>query len=58
MTHFESFLHHHRGVVLHDLRHDPGFGQGRNVPQLVRLVGRDLAQDATHDLAGASFRQA
>ena len=35
-----------------------GIRQGRDVPQLLVLARRDLAQDAPHDLARAGLRQA
>ena len=38
---------------INDLVHNGGVGEGGDVPQLVGLVGCNLAEDATHDLTGA-----
>ena len=43
--------------VVHQIGDDRGIGQRRHVTKLLMLVGRDLAQDATHDLAGACLGQ-
>src|SRR5471032_1500669 len=36
---------------------DAGVGQGRGITQAVQFVAGDLAQNSSHDLAGAGFRQ-
>mmetsp|Transcript_12750 Transcript_12750/g.33259 ORF Transcript_12750/g.33259 Transcript_12750/m.33259 type:complete len:277 (-) Transcript_12750:1010-1840(-) len=46
--------------VLHlgdEVRHDGRVGERRDVPELVRLAARDLAQDPAHDLATARLGQ-
>ncbi len=44
-------------VLLEDLFDHAWIGQRRNVAQLVWLIFGDLAQNATHNLAAASFGQ-
>ena len=45
-------------AVLDEIVHHRRISQRRGVAQVVQLVGRDLAQDAAHDLAGTGLGQA
>src|SRR5882762_8849452 len=50
-------LPHAVHAVVDEIIDDGRVGEGRDIAQLVVLVGGDLAQDAAHDLAGAGLRQ-